>query len=83
VEEIVMPEIESLKPIVAKRVLEEMKAAGVRGSKQDLQTMHSERTVKIVRRMISVSFMNLISSSSQQSGRSSLSNTIALHYHPS
>jgi len=49
VEEIVVPEIESLKPIIAKRVFEEMKAAGVRGSKQDLQEMHSKRTIKIVR----------------------------------
>jgi len=48
VEEIVVPEIESLKPIIAKRVFEEMKAAGVRGSKQDLKEMHSKRVVKIV-----------------------------------
>jgi inner membrane protein COX18 len=48
VEEVVLPEIETLKPVIAKRVFEEMKAAGVRGSKQDLQEMHSKRTVKIV-----------------------------------
>lgn len=48
VEEIVIPEIESLKPIIAKRVFEEMKIGGVRGSKQDLQAMHSKRTIQIV-----------------------------------
>lgn len=43
-----MPELENLKPVVAKRVFEEMRATGVQGSKQDLQKMHRDRTVKIV-----------------------------------
>lgn len=43
-----MPEIEKLKPIVAKRVFEEMRAAGIRGSKEHLHKVHADKTIKIV-----------------------------------
>jgi len=43
-----MPELENLKPVITKRVFDEMKASGLRGSKQDLQKMHRDRTVRIV-----------------------------------
>ncbi|KAF9534227.1 60Kd inner membrane protein-domain-containing protein [Crepidotus variabilis] len=47
-EEIVMPEVEALKPAVAKSVLDEMRAAGLRGTKEELRKMHSERCIKIL-----------------------------------
>ncbi|KAH9482736.1 hypothetical protein JR316_0004836 [Psilocybe cubensis] len=47
-EEIVIPEVEKLKPLVSKRVLEEMKAAGIRGDKKALQKMHSEKCVQVL-----------------------------------
>jgi hypothetical protein len=43
-----MPELENLKPVITKRVFDEMKVSGLRGSKQDLQKMHRDRTVEIV-----------------------------------
>ena len=49
-EEIVMPELEQYKPIVSKRVFEEMKSAGIRGDKKYLQDYHKDKCVHIVRR---------------------------------
>ena len=47
-EEVVMPEIEKLKPLIAKRVFEEMKKAGMRGDKKALQKYHAEKSIEIV-----------------------------------
>ena len=43
-----MPEVEKLKPLVAKSVLEQMKAAGMRGDKKALQAYHTEKCVQVV-----------------------------------
>ncbi|KAF8165260.1 60Kd inner membrane protein-domain-containing protein [Crassisporium funariophilum] len=48
VEEIVMPEIEKSKPLVAKLVFEQMKSSGVRGDKQFLQKFHNEKCVELL-----------------------------------
>lgn len=55
VEELVIPEIESCRSMVAKRVIEGMKAAGVQGSKQELQAVHFKQTMKIVRSFLYLS----------------------------
>ncbi|CAA7259849.1 unnamed protein product [Cyclocybe aegerita] len=47
-EEIVMPEVEKLKPFVSKRVLEEMKARGMRGDKKTLQEYHSKKCIELL-----------------------------------
>jgi len=46
---VVVPEIEKLKPLVAKQIFEQMKAAGIRGEKENLKKLHSEQVVKVVR----------------------------------
>jgi inner membrane protein COX18 len=43
-----MPELEKLKPLVAKRVFEDMKKAGMGGDKKALQQYHTEKTVEVV-----------------------------------
>jgi len=43
-----MPEIEKLKPLIAKRVFEDMKKAGMRGDKKALQKYHAEKSIEIV-----------------------------------
>ncbi|PFH52805.1 hypothetical protein AMATHDRAFT_1848 [Amanita thiersii Skay4041] len=48
VEEVVLPEVERLKPVVAKQVLEEMRKDGIRGSKEDLQQIHTQRSVALL-----------------------------------
>ena len=48
VEEIVMPEIENLKPLVSKRVFEEMKTSNIRGDKKYLQKYHANKCVELV-----------------------------------
>ncbi|KAJ3500756.1 hypothetical protein NLJ89_g9648 [Agrocybe chaxingu] len=47
-EEIVMPEIEKLKPFISKRVLDEMKARGMRGDKKTLQEHHSKKCIELL-----------------------------------
>lgn len=54
VEEIVMPEVEAWKPLVAKQVLDEMRSAGVRGTKDELRQAHSKRCINIVRLRLSL-----------------------------
>ena len=44
-----MPEIERLKPIVAKGVFEQMKRERIRGDKQLLKETHQKRCVEMVR----------------------------------
>ncbi|KAF8663382.1 hypothetical protein AX16_000957 [Volvariella volvacea WC 439] len=48
IEEVVVPQIEQLKPVVAKRVLEEMKKAGIRGEKESLRKIHAEKCREIL-----------------------------------
>ena len=48
VEEIVMPEIEKLKPLVSKRVFEEMKTSNIRGDKMSLQKYHADKCIQLV-----------------------------------
>ncbi|KAF9008982.1 60Kd inner membrane protein-domain-containing protein [Cyathus striatus] len=48
IEDMVMPEMEKLKPVAAKRVLEEMKKQGVRGDKQYLQDVHKKMTIELL-----------------------------------
>ena len=43
-----MPEIEKIKPLIAKRVFEDMKKAGVRGDKKALQKYHTEKSIEVV-----------------------------------
>ncbi|KAF8974472.1 60Kd inner membrane protein-domain-containing protein [Flammula alnicola] len=47
-EEIVIPEMQKLKPLVAKRVFEEMKSAGIRGDKKFLQKYHTEKSIQVL-----------------------------------
>ena len=47
-EEIVMPEIENLKPLVSKRVFEEMKTSNIRGDKKYLQKYHADKCIQLV-----------------------------------
>ena len=47
-EEIVLPEIEKLKPLVSKRVLEEMKTSKIRGDKKYLQKYHADKCIQLV-----------------------------------
>jgi len=48
VEEIVTPEIEKLKPLVSKRVFEEMKTSDIRGDKKSLQKYHAEKCIQLL-----------------------------------
>ncbi|RDB22844.1 Mitochondrial inner membrane protein COX18 [Hypsizygus marmoreus] len=48
IEERVLPEIERLKPIVSKEVLEQMKKDGIRGEKKFLQETHAKRCIEIL-----------------------------------
>lgn len=43
-----MPEIEKLKPLISKRVFEDMKKAGMRGDKKALQKYHAEKSIEVV-----------------------------------
>jgi len=47
-EEIVLPEIEKLKPHVSKRVLEEMKASNIRGNKKYLRKYHDDKCTQLL-----------------------------------
>lgn len=47
-EEIVIPRIEKLKPIVSSRVFEEMKRSNIRGNKKYLQKYHDDKCVQLV-----------------------------------
>ncbi|KAH7914208.1 60Kd inner membrane protein-domain-containing protein [Hygrophoropsis aurantiaca] len=47
-EEQVLPVLEALKPVVSKKILTEMKTAKVRGTKEELQAMHSKRMKAIL-----------------------------------
>ncbi|KAF8621590.1 hypothetical protein AX15_007615 [Amanita polypyramis BW_CC] len=48
IEEVVLPQVEELKPIVSKQVLEDMKREGVRGSKEILQQIHTQRSITLL-----------------------------------
>ncbi|KAF9464462.1 60Kd inner membrane protein-domain-containing protein [Collybia nuda] len=48
IEDLVLPEIEKLKPIVSKRVLEDMKKEGIRGEKKFLQEFHAKRSIELL-----------------------------------
>jgi len=43
-----MPELEKIRPLVAKRIFEDMKKAGMRGDKKALQQYHTEKSVEVV-----------------------------------
>jgi inner membrane protein COX18 len=45
---VVLPEVEKLKPVVSKQVLQAMKQAGIRGEKKFLQQLHAKRSIEIV-----------------------------------
>ena len=47
-EEIVLPKIEKLKPLVSKRVFEEMKKSNIRGDKKYLQKYHADKCIQLV-----------------------------------
>jgi inner membrane protein COX18 len=47
IQDIVVPQIEKLKPTLIQSVLREMKSANVSGTKQELQAVHARR-VKIL-----------------------------------
>ncbi|KAH7921813.1 hypothetical protein BV22DRAFT_1106968 [Leucogyrophana mollusca] len=47
-EEEVLPIINSLKPVVSKKVITEMQKAQVRGTKEELQAMHAKRVKEIL-----------------------------------
>jgi mitochondrial inner membrane protein COX18 len=47
-EEIVIPQIKKLKPLVSKRVLEEMKKSNIRGDKKYLQKYHDDKCIQLV-----------------------------------
>ena len=47
-EEIVMPKIKELKPLVSKRVFEEMKSSKIRGDKKYLQKYHFDKCNQLV-----------------------------------
>ncbi|KAF5387706.1 hypothetical protein D9615_000491 [Tricholomella constricta] len=47
-EELALPELERLKPVVSKQVLEEMKSKGVRGDKTYLQDVHKKRSIEVL-----------------------------------
>lgn len=49
IEEIVIPKLEQMKPIVAKEVLETMKKERIRGDKEFLRETHTKRSIAIVR----------------------------------
>ena len=51
IEELVIPEVEKLKPVVSKQVLEQMKKEGIRGEKQFLQETHAKRCIELVREL--------------------------------
>jgi mitochondrial inner membrane protein COX18 len=43
-----MPEIEQLKPLVSKRVFEQMKTSKIRGDKKYLQKYHADKCIELV-----------------------------------
>ncbi|KAG5648980.1 hypothetical protein DXG03_000329 [Asterophora parasitica] len=47
-EELALPALERMKPIVSKQVLEEMKSKGIRGDKAYLQGIHQKRSVEVL-----------------------------------
>ena len=47
-EEIVIPKIMELKPLVSKRVFEEMKKSNIRGSIKNLKKYHNDKCVQLV-----------------------------------
>lgn len=47
-EELAIPELERMKPIVSKQVLEEMKSKRIRGDKTYLQEIHKKRSIEVV-----------------------------------
>ncbi|GLB33903.1 putative 60Kd inner membrane protein [Lyophyllum shimeji] len=47
-EEQAIPELERMKPIVSKQVLEEMKSKGIHGDKTYLQEVHKKRSIEVL-----------------------------------
>ncbi|KAF8076492.1 60Kd inner membrane protein-domain-containing protein [Lyophyllum atratum] len=47
-EESALPELERMKPVVSKQVLEEMKSKGIRGDKVYLQEVHKKRSIEVL-----------------------------------
>lgn len=47
-EEIVLPKIKKLKPLLSKRILEEMKKSNIRGEKKYLQKYHDHKCFQLV-----------------------------------
>ncbi|KAM6495804.1 Membrane insertase OXA1/ALB3/YidC [Amanita muscaria] len=48
IEEVVIPQVEKLKPLVSRQVLEDMKKEGIRGDKETLQRIHTQRSVALL-----------------------------------
>ncbi|KAK2466279.1 hypothetical protein APHAL10511_001921 [Amanita phalloides] len=48
IEEVVLPQVEKLKPIMSKQILEEMKRDGIRGNKETLQKTHTKRSIALL-----------------------------------
>ncbi|KAF8639734.1 hypothetical protein AX17_000996 [Amanita inopinata Kibby_2008] len=48
VEEVVLPALESMKPAVSKQVLEDMKRQRIRGNKDDLKRIHTQRSIALL-----------------------------------
>ena len=49
IEELVIPEVEKLKPVIGKQVFEQMKKEGIRGEKEFLRETHAKRCTELVR----------------------------------
>lgn len=79
IEELVLPEIERSKPIVAKQVFEGMKKARIRGDKEYLKEVHMKKTLEVVSpsQTYFQLTIHLASESSQRSERPSSKNTNA------
>ncbi|KAF8745929.1 hypothetical protein AX14_004233 [Amanita brunnescens Koide BX004] len=48
IEEVVLPQVEKLKPVVSKQVLEDMKRERIRGDKEILRKIHTERSIALL-----------------------------------
>jgi len=83
IEEVVLPEIESLKPAVSKRVFDEMRAAQMRGSKKELNMFHAKKCISIVGHyFIFIPSIALMACCSSLRSKKSCSNsTSAVHGH--
>lgn len=83
VEEIVIPKIEKLKPLVSKRVFEEMKTSNIRGGKKYLHKYHADKCIQLVCLLNSKRYMYKLTIkyySWLRDGKNFSSSTNAVHY---